>query len=201
MTKTVLELGIKLERGNFASIQQITEKYEDAQVIINCTGLGSRYLTDVEDKTLYPVRGQTVLVHAPHIKTQMYREGPTVYTYIIPRPDGNVICGGTLDNKNRNSEPDHNVTKDILRRVYELCPELTHHKGPGAFNIVSENVGFRPTRINGPRIEKEKRGQSCKYILRSVHIHNTHRYAFRLQWTFCLNCPQLWSQCSWYKFA
>ncbi|KAL1931916.1 hypothetical protein VTP01DRAFT_8972 [Rhizomucor pusillus] len=171
------ELGIKLERGNFASIQQVAEKYPDARAIINCTGLGSRYLQDVKDQTVYPVRGQTVLVHAPHIKTQMYREGPTVYTYIIPRPDGNVICGGTLDSKNTNTEPDHNVTKDILKRVYDLYPELTHHKGPEAFNIVSENVGFRPVRTVGPRIELEKK----EYNGRSVNIihnygHGPHGY-------------------------
>lgn len=159
------ELGIKLERGNFASIQQVAEKYPDARAIINCTGLGSRYLQDVKDQTVYPVRGQTVLVHAPHIKTQMYREGPTVYTYIIPRPDGNVICGGTLDSKNTNTEPDHIVTKDILKRVYDLDPELTHHKGPEAFNIVSENVGFRPVRTVGPRIELEKKGNNIISVL------------------------------------
>jgi glycine/D-amino acid oxidase-like deaminating enzyme len=36
-------------------------------VIIVCAGIGARYLGGVEDKDVYPIRGQTVLVRAPHI--------------------------------------------------------------------------------------------------------------------------------------
>lgn len=36
-----------------------------------------------------------------------------------------------------------------------MCPDITHGKGPDAFDIVSYNVGFRPARRGGIRIEKE----------------------------------------------
>ena len=58
---------------------------------------------------------------------------------------------------NKSTVADSNITRDILKRVYELNPELTHGKGPDAFNIVSENVGFRPGREGSVRIEKEIR--------------------------------------------
>lgn len=77
------------------------------------------------------------------------------WTYIIPRNDGTVICGGTVDRENRQTAPDDSITKDILKRICELCPEITHGKGPDHFDIVSVNVGFRPGRQNGIRIEKE----------------------------------------------
>lgn len=64
-------------------------------------------LGDVEDKTVYPVRGQVVVLDAPWIK-----EGRTLQvgqlsdasgeggerTYIIPRRSGQVIIGGTREN-------------------------------------------------------------------------------------------------------
>lgn len=147
-------LGGRLERGTFESIQAVAEKYH-ADAVVNCTGLGSRALADVRDETLHPVRGQTVLIRAPHIKTQMYREGPNTYTYIIPRPDGTAIVGGTLDHVTRKTEPDPEVTQSILSRVYALNPELTHSRGPAAFDIVAENVGFRPVRQGSVRLEKD----------------------------------------------
>jgi predicted SpoU family rRNA methylase len=64
----VRSLGGKLERKSFDSIQQIIEEYTDADIIVNCTALGSYSLKDVKDTTMYPVRGQTVVVRAPHIK-------------------------------------------------------------------------------------------------------------------------------------
>jgi D-amino-acid oxidase len=79
------------------------------------------------------------------------------WTYIIPRNDGTVICGGTVDRENRNTAPDDAITKDILERVYNLYPEITHGKGTSHFEILSVNVGFRPGRKDGIRLEKEIR--------------------------------------------
>ncbi|CAO3609222.1 unnamed protein product [Mucor hiemalis] len=160
LVKTLKELGGRLERGSFESLNQAIEHYKEADTIVNCSGLGSYYLTDVKDHTMYPIRGQTVLVRAPHIKTQHYIDGHDSWTYIIPRDDGTVICGGTVDRVNRATAPDDAVTKDILERVYKLYPEITHNKGVEAFDIVSVNVGFRPGRENGIRLEKETRRKS-----------------------------------------
>ncbi|KAI7854110.1 hypothetical protein BDC45DRAFT_509830 [Circinella umbellata] len=176
LVSNVQKLGIPIERGTYDSVSQLSEKY-GADTVINCSGLGSQYLTDVQDKTISAIRGQTVLINAPHIKTQMYREGPDVYTYIIPRPDGNCIVGGTLDYDNKSPEPNPDISKDILKRVYELNPELTHGKGPDAFNIVQHNVGFRPGRKDGVRLEKEILGVGNKKIT-VVHNygHGAHGY-------------------------
>jgi D-amino-acid oxidase len=44
-----------------------------------------------------------------------------------------------------------------LERAYKLCPQITHGKGTAAFDIISVNVGFRPGRAGGIRLEKEIR--------------------------------------------
>lgn len=71
LVKTLKTLGGRLERGSFDSINEAIEHYKDADTIVNCTGLGSYYLSDVKDHTMYPIRGQTVLVRAPHIKVNI----------------------------------------------------------------------------------------------------------------------------------
>jgi hypothetical protein len=60
--------------------------------VVVCVGLGARFLGGVEDKDVYPIRGQTVLLRAPWIRfgrsVSNSKEG--ISTYIIPRPGGDV---------------------------------------------------------------------------------------------------------------
>ncbi|EEB97841.1 hypothetical protein MPER_02753, partial [Moniliophthora perniciosa FA553] len=36
--------------------------------IVVCAGLGTRFLGGIEDKAMYPIRGQTVLLRAPWVQ-------------------------------------------------------------------------------------------------------------------------------------
>ena len=38
----------------------------------------------------------------------------------------------------------------------ELAPELTGGKGVEALDVVAHNVGLRPSRYGGPRLESER---------------------------------------------
>lgn len=65
---------------------------------------GSKWLTDVLDKNVEPIRGQIVLVKAPRVSTctmdaTLTTSEPTRSTYVIPRPNsgGQVICGGCYE--------------------------------------------------------------------------------------------------------
>lgn len=85
-----------------ASVQHINQVLEGAfgpapDGLIVCAGLGARTLGGVEDQTVYPIRGQTVLVHAPWIRfgrtissSDLGGGADEVWTYIIPRRSGNV---------------------------------------------------------------------------------------------------------------
>lgn len=75
----------------------IDQKNIQHVALINCTGLGARFLGGVQDGALYPTRGQTVIVHAPHIKKTMTHVSSQGMTYVIPRSDGTVILGGTAN--------------------------------------------------------------------------------------------------------
>jgi hypothetical protein len=69
LVKELERLGGQLERcSNVPSLQKLIEGYKDCDVLINCTGKGAAHLEDVKDKDVQPIRGQTVLIRAPHIK-------------------------------------------------------------------------------------------------------------------------------------
>ncbi|CAO0791148.1 unnamed protein product [Mucor circinelloides] len=191
LVKTLRSLGGRIERKSFESIQQAIEEFPEATVIVNCTGLGSYYLTDVKDHTMYPIRGQTVTVRAPHIKTQHYIDSSNRWTYIIPRDDGTVICGGTVDRENRNTSPDDAITKDILERVYKLYPEITHNKGVEHFDIVGVNVGFRPGRKGGIRLEKETRRRSNGQKVTVCHNYGHSSHGYQSSWGSCAKLVEL----------
>jgi D-amino-acid oxidase len=50
---------------------------------------------------------------------------------------------------------DLNLAQRIAARCIALAPELTGGKGVDNLDIVSHNVGFRPSREGGPRLEAE----------------------------------------------
>lgn len=134
---------------------------------VNATGLGAHIL--VPDEAVYPIRGQTVTVkgEAKHITT--FDLNPTSpggrsveslkpnITYVLPRPhSGMTILGGTKQAGNWNTTPDSETTKRILENAKKWAPELLDAKGE--FNVVSVQVGLRPGRTGGARVELERMG-------------------------------------------
>ena len=75
-------------------------------------------------------------------------------SYVIPRPgeDGTVILGGTLQPHNWDTSYDQKIAQEILSRCAAFIPELLD---PRKTKILSHNVGLRPTREGGPRVEVE----------------------------------------------
>lgn len=131
---------------------------EGVDIFINCTGLGAIQLCN--DTTMFPVRGQTVLVKGEAVATRTRYHSGTItageLSYCIPRPGtGTTILGGTKEKGVWSSEPSTEVTKTILERCSWMAPELL--TGPdGGFEVISSQVGLRPEREAGPRVEKEE---------------------------------------------
>ena len=130
---------------------------------INATGLGALKLCT--DTSVFPVRGQTVLVKG-EARSTITRAGEGYRAYCIPRPgSGTTILGGTKEDGVWDSEPDENATEQILRHNAWQVPELL--TGPdGGFEVLSVQCGLRPARRGGPRIEGEVVGG-----IRVVHAY------------------------------
>jgi len=97
-----LSRGGRIVRASVQHIAQVLEggveaftggksKARPVDALIICVGLGARTLGGVEDKDMYPVRGQTVLLRAPWVeggRSLVIESGAK--TYIVPRRGGTV---------------------------------------------------------------------------------------------------------------
>jgi D-amino-acid oxidase len=147
-------------------------------LVINATGLGAKTLVGVQDETVYPIRGQTVLVKSDlaggtgkrcYMGTRNLTVGPkgkpAESSYIIPRPgpSNTMILGGTFLKNEWNTLPDMAVAERILQDAFKLNPDLAGPERPGQertwrdIEVVSHNVGLRPAREGGVRVELEQR--------------------------------------------
>ncbi|KAF2470995.1 nucleotide-binding domain-containing protein [Lindgomyces ingoldianus] len=163
----VLVNKITLVRRTYSSLSSLLSDFPTTTILINATGLGSLALTDVKDTNLYPTRGQTVLVAEPKTPiNRMYFRSPKridpLTTYVFPRPlGGGVILGGSRQDGNWSEEVDMELAKEIMDRCCKICPELGRVED---LQVISHNVGLRPSRKGGPRIELEKGGNGIPVV-------------------------------------
>ena len=79
-----------------SSLQHISQVLEGAltpfkpDALVVCAGIGARFLGGVEDKDVYPIRGQTVSIRAPWVRFGRSICGKDKDTYVIPRRNGDV---------------------------------------------------------------------------------------------------------------
>jgi D-amino-acid oxidase len=149
--------GVVFKRAALSHIREartLHHSHATANIIINASGLLASKLGGVEDKTVYPVRGQIVVVRN-EVSPMMVLSGTNV-CYMMQRPaGGGTILGGTYERDNWDPNPNPNTAIDIMKRCVELNPSLTNGEGIEALSIVRHGVGLRPARENGVRIEKD----------------------------------------------
>ncbi|KAJ3065782.1 hypothetical protein HDU98_010844 [Podochytrium sp. JEL0797] len=171
-------------------------KVVNANVVVNCTGLGSLKLGGVEDTEMYPVRGQVLLVRAPQIKRTIgtalslggartngnmaEKENASKVTYVIPREDGTVILGGTYQKGNFDMAPDAQTSHDIMERCVKVCPDLVvNGKLP---EIIEAFVGLRPARYGDCRLDSQYLKSSSGKEVLFVNNYGHGGYGYQSSW-------------------
>ncbi|KAH7138541.1 hypothetical protein B0J11DRAFT_514692 [Dendryphion nanum] len=155
----VLSKSIHLIRRTYPSLSSILSDFPSTTALINASALGSLRLADVLDNSLYPTRGQTILIAEPKtpIPRMYFRSQKRIHsdtTYVFPRIlGGGVILGGSRQDNNWSPEVDHELAREIMDSCCKVCPELGR---PEDLQVISHNVGLRPSRKGGPRIEVER---------------------------------------------
>lgn len=133
--------------------------------IVACIGLGARFLGGIEDKKVYPIRGQTITLKAPWVKYGRTLSGADgSYFYLMPRVNGDVLVGGIRVADDWFPVPRAQDRDYVLAGVLAICPELAPpeiraKRMPTIDDlrplIVEEGCGLRPGRIGGIRLETE----------------------------------------------
>ncbi|GAB3258937.1 NAD(P)/FAD-dependent oxidoreductase [Nocardioides dilutus] len=134
--------GVVLDRGGTITRINLTGLSSGADVVVNCTGIGSRFLA--RDLSVQPVQGQVVLVEQVGLRRWwLDSAGPT---YVIPRAH-DIVLGGSDVEGEWSRTPSPEVASTILRRALRLVPELA-----GA-EVLGHRVGLRPAR---PEVRLER---------------------------------------------
>ncbi|KAH8279776.1 hypothetical protein KR054_005552 [Drosophila jambulina] len=137
-------------------IEDLDAFIEDSghDVIVNCSGLGSRKL--LNDEQMYSVRGQVSRVKANWIFSAVLDESD-VGNYIIPNTES-VVLGGTHQERDYNTQVCQRDRQFIVSGCRRFIPGLEHTES------LFDWVGLRPGR-GELRLEAERRG-------RKLLIHN-----------------------------
>lgn len=163
-------LGATLTRISLGALPQPADP---ADVVVNCSGLGSRLLAG--DLTTQPVRGQVVLVEGVDLdRWTLDSTGPT---YVVPR-SSQVVVGGTEQPGDWSRTPSAETAADILARGTRLVPDLA-----GA-RVVGHRVGLRPAR---PAVRLETEG-------RTVHCYGQGGAGVTLSWGCAAEVARLVSE-------
>jgi D-amino-acid oxidase len=127
-------------------LRSLHEVVRDAEIVINCTGLGSRKL--VPDAELTAAWGQLVVVENPGIDG-FFSDFPESEepTYFIAHHD-HVILGGIVSHSRTDTQPDRDAADRIIERCSAVEPRL------GRSPILDYRLGLRPVR---PRVRLERK--------------------------------------------
>ncbi|BFZ56691.1 D-aspartate oxidase [Savitreella phatthalungensis] len=180
-----IEAGVEIERKQVSSLEEAA--LEDG-ILVNATGLAARELAN--DSAVYATRGQTVLVrNTTNLKDTLSRVGDKWLSYLIPRPgegelDG-LIIGGCQQPGNESYEVDEQLAQTMLGWAKELYPGVFPQDHE--FEVLKHNVGMRPSRKGGVRIERE----SLKSGKTVVHAYGIGGWGYQSSWGIGLAVQRL----------
>ncbi len=144
----------------------------DGSVVVNCTGLGARGLT--QDASVYPIRGQIVRLQRPTgLRNWLVDDSgpPDRPLYVVPRGH-EVVVGGTAEPGRYDRRPDPVTARAMLARASTLVPELA-----GA-TVLAHRVGLRPARPR-VRLERSPSGTAAGSV---VHCYGHGGAGVTLSW-------------------
>ncbi|KAJ5146785.1 hypothetical protein N7526_000137 [Penicillium atrosanguineum] len=177
--------GVIFKRQKIISITEA----QDAQhpcgratdIVVNATGLGSKSLKGVEDSTLFPARGQTVLVENDpgYMMAVTAGRDDRKLGYCMTRAAvrGGTILGGCFQKDNFESSADFNLASQFMKNVVDLCPSIVKPgQGVEGLKIIRHAVGLRPMRQDGPRIEVDDESMGV------IHCYGHGSYGYQTSW-------------------
>jgi glycine oxidase len=92
-----------------------------------------------------PVKGQTVRLRGERLIDHVVR---TPHVYLVPRTDGELIVGATMEERGFETAATAGAVRDLLRRAWDVLPAIDD------LEVAGLSVGFRPAlRDHLPLIE------------------------------------------------
>lgn len=164
LVQLLLEYGVTIKRvKKLKTIQEVLELHssgEKPDLVINSTGLLAKDLGGYKDnQRIYPIRGQVLHVRnnaETELHVGTFPEFEKESLYIMPRKEGGSIIGGCFYPDLNNCEEDKELTQRMIARAKKYAPALidsNYKNNPTEIDIIRVNVGLRPFREGGARVE------------------------------------------------
>src|SRR3954454_20576238 len=148
LVRRVQQLGGSIEQRIVTDLDHVGA----ADRVVNCAGLGAAALAG--DDTLTPVWGQYVIVAAPSV-TEFAMEGGAARDYISVGPHRRGVLLGGVRRPGRNDlTPDQVIADETIVRAAVAMPAVADAP------VLGIEVGLRPGRPNGVRLEAEQVGST-----------------------------------------
>ena len=131
-----------IHAGQIQGVQTANARYAADRVVI-CSGAWSAAWQQQLGLSIpvLPVHGQMLLIKTPaHWLPTMCMHK---VMYLIPRVDGHVVCGSTMNHYAFDASTKANLRDEIYQAALEMVPDLAQ------FPIVQEWAGLRPSSPNG----------------------------------------------------
>ncbi|KAF3407674.1 D-amino-acid oxidase [Talaromyces pinophilus] len=191
---SLLKRGVKVVRRSYDHVDTLRSDFPNTAAIFNCTGLGARHLGGVEDTKVHPTKGQTILISEPKkpltrmsVWTQPSIFPPGEFSHVFPRPlGGGVIIGGVRLDNDWDDSFDESRVERIKQRACQLAPELGN---PEDLQVVRHNIGLRPSRDGGARVDIEDRNGTWL-----VHNYGAGGAGYQSSWGMAEHAVSLFAQ-------
>lgn len=188
LQSSCMDLGVKFRRETLAHVREaFLVTAPRPRVVINCTGLQAATLGGVNDQKLRPVLGQMVIVANEADGTYAFSGGEDMdesigeCCYVIPRPaGGGTALGGSRHHGSWSTEPDMELAQRIMQRAIKIAPSLVPEgAGIESLRVIRHQVGWRPYREGGPRVEQDKIDDQELGQLQLVHAYGLGGFGFQ----------------------
>lgn len=139
--------GLVLEAGRCCGVRLENGRLLRGELVVVCGGAWSLRVPDVAEAVgasmddVRPVRGQMVELRGPPGVVQRVIYGPS--GYVVPRADGRVVCGSTMEDAGFDKTVTAAGVATILERARRSVPAL------GAFALSTTWAGLRPAPRDG----------------------------------------------------
>jgi FAD dependent oxidoreductase len=152
---------------------------EGVETVVNCSGTNFG-----RDDKMRIVRGQTVLVRNPYHRTVTRQYADGRWATLIPRPGGGgTIVGVSKEVDDEEEGPRLETRQLLLEQSVECFPDFVQRLED--FDVVCDNVGRRPFREGGLRMEVEEveEAEQVQYgCKRVVHGYGAGGRGYELSW-------------------
>jgi glycine oxidase len=125
-----------IESGSIRGVQTATDTFQADKVIIASGAWSSGFLKEQKNVAVEPVKGQMIMFKGEPglIKRMVLSSGH----YIIPRQDGRVLAGSTLERTGFDKTVTDDAMVELRRAAVEIIPAL------GEMEIERQWAGLRP---------------------------------------------------------